>query len=66
MRKYYKALGRDPFEVLPLTFHVRTGTSDPEFLKFIDMHKDIQVKQKAAQKEEKELKAKMAVLMGEI
>jgi hypothetical protein len=23
MRKYYKALGRDPFEVLPLTFHIK-------------------------------------------
>ena len=66
MRKYYKALGRNPFEVLPLTFHVRTGTSDPEFLKFTDMHRSIQEKQKAAHKEEKDLKGKMTALLREI
>lgn len=66
MRKYYRALGRDPFEVLPLTFHIRTGTSDPEFFKFTNMYRDIQAKLKAAQKQEKELKAKMATLMSEI
>ena len=35
MRKYYKALGRDPFDVLPLTFHVKKGVNDPEYLKFL-------------------------------
>ena len=29
MRYYYKSIGRDPFEVLPLTFHVSKGTYDP-------------------------------------
>ena len=29
MRHYYKSIGRDPFEVLPLTFHVSRGTYDP-------------------------------------
>lgn len=57
MRKYYKALGRDPFEVLPVTFHIRSGTTDPEFVKFLTMQKDIEFKQKAAQREDKELRA---------
>jgi hypothetical protein len=57
MRKYYKALGRDPFEVLPITFHVRNGTSDPEFVKFLTMQKEIEFVQKAAQREDKELKS---------
>ena len=39
MRKYYKALDRDPFEVLPLTFHIKSGTSDPEYKNFLAMHK---------------------------
>ena len=39
MRKYYKALGRDPFDVLPLTFHIRKGTSDPEYKNFLASHK---------------------------
>lgn len=34
MRKYYKAFSRDPFEVLPITFHIRKGTKDLEFMKF--------------------------------
>jgi hypothetical protein len=29
MRRYYNAVGRDPFEVLPLTFHIKNGSNDP-------------------------------------
>lgn len=32
MRKYYSAIERDPFEVLPLTFHIKKDTNDPPFL----------------------------------
>lgn len=39
MRKYYQALGRDPFDVMPLTFHIKKGTSDPEYKNFLAMHK---------------------------
>ena len=28
MMNYYKRVGRDPFECLPLTFHVENGLSD--------------------------------------
>jgi hypothetical protein len=31
MTQYYKLLGRDPFEVLPLTFHIENGLNDHEF-----------------------------------
>lgn len=31
MRKYYKAHDRDPFDVLPLTYHIKNGTGDAEF-----------------------------------
>jgi hypothetical protein len=34
MTTYYKKIGRDPFDGVPLTFHVENGTSDPEFLNF--------------------------------
>jgi len=34
MAQYYKRLGRNPFDNLPLTFHVEAGTSDSEFVKF--------------------------------
>ena len=34
MRNYYESLNEDPFNYIPMTFHVKTGLSDPEFLRF--------------------------------
>jgi hypothetical protein len=34
MKSYYEAIGKDPFDVLPLTFHIKTGLSDPSFKEF--------------------------------
>lgn len=34
MKNYYEALDQDVFDNLPLTFHIKNGVSDPEFLKF--------------------------------
>jgi tubulin--tyrosine ligase len=34
MRFYYEAVGQDPFNALPMTFHVKSGLQDPEFLRF--------------------------------
>lgn len=34
LRRYYEVTNRDPFEYLPLTYHVRNGTDDQEYLKF--------------------------------
>lgn len=31
MRFYYEALGQNPFDALPVTFHVKSGIEDPEF-----------------------------------
>jgi hypothetical protein len=33
--KYYRSIERDPFEVLPLTFHIKKGTTDPVYFKFV-------------------------------
>ena len=35
VQKYYRSIGRDPFDVLPLTFHVKKGTTDQVFFKFV-------------------------------
>jgi len=35
MQRYYQAINKDPFDVLPLTFHVKKGTEDPEFYRFL-------------------------------
>lgn len=32
--KYYEAIGMNPFDYIPLTFHVKTGENDPNFVKF--------------------------------
>jgi len=28
MKLYYEAIGLDPFDVLPLTFHIKNGLED--------------------------------------
>ena len=66
MRKYYKALDRDPFEVLPLTFHIKSGTSDPEYKNFLAMHKQYDQQREQAKIEEKDLKGKVEILTKEI
>lgn len=39
MKRYYEAINRDPFEVIPLTFHVKSGIDDNEFIKFQTLFK---------------------------
>lgn len=34
MKNYYSNLGQDVFDVIPLTFHIKNGENDPEFLNF--------------------------------
>ena len=34
MSNYYTSIKEDPFDYLPVTFHVKTGLDDPEFLRF--------------------------------
>lgn len=31
MKNYYEAIGEDPFDSLPVTFHVKEGLDDPNF-----------------------------------
>ena len=39
MKIYYESIGLDWFRVLPLTFHVKEGVNDKEFIKFSDVFK---------------------------
>lgn len=34
MRVYFEALGIEYHNFLPLTFHIKEGLSDPQFIKF--------------------------------
>ena len=34
MRVYYEATNQNPFEVMPLTYHIKEGLTDREFQKF--------------------------------
>jgi hypothetical protein len=45
MKRYYEAIGRNPFDVIPLTFHIRNGTEDTEFSKFMEFFKEIGIDQ---------------------
>ena len=39
MTKYYRSIGRDPWDVLPLTFHIKRGTKDQTFFEFLKVHR---------------------------
>jgi len=34
MKNYYDAIEQDPFDTLPVTFHIKNGLKDPEFERF--------------------------------
>lgn len=40
MRIYFEALGIEYHTMLPLTFHIKEGLSDPQFLKFEQLFQD--------------------------
>jgi len=66
MRRYYKAMSRDPFDVIPVTFHVKRGSEDPEFHKFFSFFNDIETKRVEANDQVKEIVLKKEVLEKEI
>lgn len=35
LKSYYESVGRDPFTVIPLTFHLTKGLADPAFALFL-------------------------------
>lgn len=48
MKNYYDAMGRDVFSAVPVTFHIKEGFEDAEFIRFKNYY----------QKEDEELKSK--------
>jgi tubulin polyglutamylase TTLL1/tubulin monoglycylase TTLL3/8 len=36
LNEYYISKGKDPFEHIPVTFHLASSTSDPEFARFLE------------------------------
>lgn len=39
MKRYYEAIDQDVFDNLPLTFHIKTGLDDVEFIRFEQYYK---------------------------
>ncbi|CAD8161581.1 unnamed protein product [Paramecium pentaurelia] len=39
MKNYYLSINEDPFQFIPLTYHVKTGLNDPAFLEFEEFAK---------------------------
>ena len=57
MRIFYELLGRDPFEVVPLTFHIKDGTGDLEFQRFLVAFQEFD-KQQSQEKDPDQRKAR--------
>ena len=49
LTQYYTAMKKDPFDTLPLTYHIRAGIEDSEFAKFETYYKKIEDNIKAEQ-----------------
>lgn len=39
--EYYKSKGQDPWNALPVTFHIDHGINDPEFKKFTEYYNKV-------------------------
>ena len=42
MKRYYEALGETYTDYIPLTFHISTGETDPEFISFVETFEAVQ------------------------
>lgn len=40
--EYYKSWGQDPWDALPVTFHIDHGLNDPEYKKFIEYYQKVE------------------------
>jgi len=43
LKYYYEAIGKDPFNVMPLTFHIKEGINDKEYEKFLEEYHKIEL-----------------------
>ena len=41
LKRYLEIKGEDPFGILPLTFHIKKGVEDPEYLRFLKYYEEI-------------------------
>ena len=41
MKLYYECMGLNPFDYIPLTFHIKDGELDPEFQRFTDLYAQV-------------------------
>jgi tubulin monoglycylase TTLL3/8 len=39
LKEYYSLIGKNVFDYVPLTFHIRKGMKDPEYTRFVDYYK---------------------------
>ena len=39
LKEYYNLIGKNVFDYVPLTFHIRKGMKDPEYNRFVDFYK---------------------------
>ena len=44
MKFFYEAVGKNPFDALPVTFHIKSGLDDPEFQRFTQFFGEAQDK----------------------
>ena len=54
LNQYYELINKDVFEIIPLTFHIKKGTVDPEFIKFTKEFKQLDMLKSQQNRKNKE------------
>ena len=41
MKNFYEGIGEDPFKSVPMTFHIKAGLDDQEFMRFKQYYQNL-------------------------
>lgn len=39
LKQYYELIDENPFKIIPLTFHIKKGSKDPNYKRFVGYYK---------------------------
>jgi hypothetical protein len=53
--EYYRSRGEDPWDALPVTFHIDQGVGDPEFKRFMEYHARAEAEIKQMEKDKADI-----------
>lgn len=46
IKRFYELQNKNPFEIIPHTFHIKKGGEDPEWKRFLKYHEEMEAEKK--------------------